>query len=236
MAVRIEIDVIVLVGELKPPRQHPDGTTEPHLPYLPCRDCGGSIMLGQVIPWALLVATLTAAGCSVQQHGSNDNKDVKIETPLGDMKIKTNNAVAVSDVGLPVYPGSTIVKQDKNHGAVDLELSFHDLHIRAKGVTFRTPDSPEKVKAYYRKELAQYGDVIECRGKQAVGQPSKTSQGLSCDDNGKFSASDATTHADLALKAGSKMHQHIIALEKNSEGTKFGLVAIDLPNLEKESN
>ena len=185
---------------------------------------------------ALLAVSLGVTACSVQQHGSNDNKDVKIETPFGNMKVKTNDAVVISGIGLPVYPGSTLVKHDKDNDAVDLDLSFRDFHVRAKGASYRTPDSPEKVEAYYRKQLAQYGDVIECRGKLAVGTPSKTSEGLGCDDNGKFSVSGATSHPDIELKTGSKMHQHIVAMEKSSEGTKFGIVAIDLPNTEKESN
>jgi hypothetical protein len=185
------------------------------------------------IPLALLVFCI--AGCSVQQHGSNDNKDVKIETPFGDMKVKTNNAVVVSDIGLPVYPGSTVVKQDSRNGAVDLDLSFREFHVRAKGATYRTADSPEKVKDYYRKELGRYGDVIECRGKQAAaGSPSKTSEGLSCSDNGRFSVSQTTKDPDVELKTGSKTHQHVVAIEKNSGGTQFGLVALDLPDVGKE--
>ena len=189
----------------------------------------------RVIFLALLATAVGITGCSVQQHGSQDNKDVKIETPVGDMKVKTNTAVAASDIGLPVYPGSTIVKNEKDVGAVDLDLSFRDFHIRAKGATYRTSDSPEKVKAYYRKELAHYGDVIECSGSQAVGTLSKTREGLGCDDNG-FAASDTTKHPDLELRAGGKTHQHIVAVEKESEGTKFGLAALDLPNGEKKSN
>jgi hypothetical protein len=195
-------------------------------------------MLGKMTPLTLLAIALTAIGCSVQQHGSNDNQNVKIETPVGDMKVKVNNAVVVSDLGLPVYPGSTIVKKDNDLGAVALDLSFRDFHIRAKGANYRTPDSPEKVKAYYRKALAQYGEVIECRGKLAVGTPSKTSAGLSCGDDG-FSVSDTTKHPDVELKAGGEIHQHMVAIEKNSEGTKFGLAALDLPDVEnvgKESN
>lgn len=190
-------------------------------------------------PWvlpALLALSLGVTACSVQQHGSNDNKDVKIETPFGDLKVKTNDAVAISGIGLPVYPGSTLVKHDKDNDAVDLDLSFRDFHVRAKGAGYHTPDPPEKVEAYYRKQLAQYGDVIECRGKLAVGAPSKTSEGLSCDDNGKYSVSNTTSHPDIELKTGSKTHQHIVAMEKNSEGTNFGIVAVDLPNTEKESN
>jgi hypothetical protein len=31
------------------------------------------------------------------------------------------------------------------------------------------------------------------------------------------------------LKAGSKLHQHIVAIDPEGNGTKFGLVMLDLP-------
>jgi hypothetical protein len=33
----------------------------------------------------------------------------------------------------------------------------------------------------------------------------------------------------MELKAGSKQHQHIAAIDPQGNGTKFGLVALDLP-------
>jgi hypothetical protein len=32
------------------------------------------------------------------------------------------------------------------------------------------------------------------------------------------------------LKAGSKLHQHIVAIDPDGSGTKIGLVALDLPS------
>ena len=31
------------------------------------------------------------------------------------------------------------------------------------------------------------------------------------------------------LKAGSKQHQHLVPIDRDGAGTKFGLVALDLP-------
>ena len=31
------------------------------------------------------------------------------------------------------------------------------------------------------------------------------------------------------LKAGSRLHQHIVSIDQQGTGTKFGLVALDLP-------
>jgi hypothetical protein len=117
---------------------------------------GGTNMPGKMIPLVLLVAALGSTGCRVQEHGSHDNKDVKIETPLGDIKVKTNNAVVATEIGIPVYPGVTAVKKDKDNGAADIDISFGDFHLMVKAAGYLTSDSPEKVRAFYRKELARF--------------------------------------------------------------------------------
>jgi hypothetical protein len=80
-------------------------------------------------------------------------------------------------------------------------MSFGDFHLRVKAVSYRTPDSPDKVKAFYRKELAHFGDVIECKGNRPVGNPSKTSEGLTCDNDkdNHVTVSDVP-HGDTELK------------------------------------
>jgi len=198
-------------------------------------------MLSKAIPLVLLAATLVSTGCSVEKKGSKDNEDVKIETPFGEMKVKTNDAVAVADIGLPVYPGSTPIKRDKNNAAADVDIGFAGFHLSVRAVSYHTPDSPDKVRAFYRKELARFGDVIECAGDRSVGTPSKTSEGLTCDEGKHITINSVDRHAEseVELKTGSKNHQHIVAIEPHSDGTKFGLVSLDLPKGEKgekESN
>jgi len=185
-----------------------------------------------VTPFALLAVTLAATGCSVQTSGSHDNADVKIETPFGAMKVKTNDNVTVADIGIAVYPGSTRVKNDRDNGSADVDMNFGDFHLRVKADSYHTSDSSEKVIAYYRKELARYGDVIACKANRPVGTPSKTSDGLTCDDDKQASSHvhEMSNTSDFELKAGSKTHQHIVAVEKEAEGTKFGLVALELPS------
>ncbi len=38
-----------------------------------------------------------------------------------------------------------------------------------------------------------------------------------------------TDSGSVELKAGSPQHQHAVSIEKNSDGTKFALIRIDLP-------
>src|SRR6185437_11562804 len=101
------------------------------------------------------------------RQGGDDN--VKIATPFGGMQVKTNDASVLDGMGLPAYPGAVLVKKDKDHGAADVNMSFGSFRLRVKAASFRTPDSPDKVEAFYRKALAQYGDVIKCSNDRVVG-------------------------------------------------------------------
>jgi hypothetical protein len=135
-------------------------------------------------------------------------------------------------MGLPPYPGAEIVKKkDKDNGAADVNLSFGNFQLRVKAASYRTPDSPSQVAAFYQKALARYGDVIECSNHKAVGSPTRTAEGLGCDnDKDDHYSGNEEAAGKMQLKAGSKVHQHIVAIDPEGGGTKFGLVALDLPS------
>ncbi len=195
-------------------------------------------MRSKVLCPLLLSFLLPIAACSIENSGSKQNKDVKIDTPFGGMKVKTNDAANLAEIGLATYPGSTPVKEGKNDNSADVDMHFGDFRLRVKAAGYRTPDDEAKVRVFYLKELAKFGDVLECRDKQPVGKVSKTRDGLTCSDDEQKTKIhvNGTETAELQLKAGSKLHQHIVALEKEASGTKYGLVALDLPNTDKESN
>ncbi len=173
---------------------------------------------------------LSAAGCRVDSNKQGDSENVKIATPFGGMQVKTNNAAVQSGIGLPDYPGATIVKKDKDNGAADINMSFGSFQLRVKAVSYHTTDSPEKVQAFYKNALHRFGDVIECTDSRAVGTPTQTAEGLTCEkDRHEHGSVDEDLSKKLQLKAGSPQHQHIVAIEPESDGTKFGLVALDLP-------
>jgi hypothetical protein len=103
------------------------------------------------------------------------------------------------------------------------------VHIGVKALSYRTPDSADQVLAFYRKDMAHYGTVILCSGNHAVGTPDHTQDGLTCDKEhgGNIHVDDDRSQEEL--KAGSKQHQHIVAIESQGSGTKIGLVALELP-------
>ena len=193
----------------------------------------------QTIATAMILGVVMATGCRVSSDKHGDSNDVKIATPFGGMQVKTNDAVVLNEIGLPAYPGAVLVKKDngKNDGAADVNFSFGSFQLKVKAAKYQTTDSPEKVNAFYRQALAKYGDVIQCQNNKAIGAPAQTSEGLTCDNDKENHitvspdevAAGSDAHSKLELKAGSKKHQHIVGIEPDGSGTKFGLVALDLP-------
>ncbi len=190
--------------------------------------------------FACLALAAGVAGCRVHvEKGANgEDKNVQVDTPFGGVHVNTDQTTA-ADLGLPVYPGAQIAQDKENDKSADVHLGFGEWELRVKVVNYATPDSQDKVAAFYKKALTRYGDVIACQNKAPVGAPATTSEGLTCSDSsGAHMKVDAnsqgygysTGQGGFELKAGSKRHQHIVAFESSAPGqTRFSLVALDLP-------
>jgi hypothetical protein len=182
------------------------------------------------------LACLLLAGCRISEHKNGGKENVDIGTPFGSMQVKTDNSGDTSAIGLAAYPGAVPVKDehDNDGNSANINMSFGSFHLGVKAASFQTSDPQDKVLAFYRKDLSQrYGDVIECRGSSVIGSPSRTSQGLTCDQHNQKNVHVRESdfdHDNLELRAGSEQHQHIVGLEDRNGGTKIGLVALDLPS------
>jgi len=188
------------------------------------------------ICWPTIGLFVTAGfvGCRVHvdKDANGKEKTVQVDTPFGGVHVNTDQ-VSASDLGLPVYPDAEPVRGDDKHKSADVHLGFGEWQLRVRAVSYATRDSQEKVAEFYKKALGRFGDVITCEGKEPVGTPAVTSEGLNCEDNGKNTKvgdHDFGSHDGLQLKAGSKRHQHIVGFESPRDGkTRFALVALDLP-------
>jgi len=175
-------------------------------------------------------------GCRVQVDKDSNGKDktVQVVTPFGGVHVNTDQTTA-SDLGLPVYPGAQLTKGKDDHKSADVHLGFGEWQLRVRAVSYETHDSKDQVEAFYKKALGRYGEVLVCQGHTAVGSPTVTSEGLTCQDdkNAKvqIDPGDYDVKSDsLELKAGSKRHQHIVGFEDSPhDETRFALVALELP-------
>lgn len=179
---------------------------------------------------------LLAAGCHVHvdKNADGTEKNVKIDTPLGGLHVNAGDTNA-ADVGLPVYPGATIAPDRDGDKSADIHMGFGQWQLQVKVVNYQTRDAQDKVLDFYQKAMGRYGTVIRCEGDHAVGMPAVTQEGLSCsnsDSHGQVNISEG-----LMLKAGSRHHQHLVGIEKNSgQGTRFALVELQLPSSIDKSN
>ncbi len=171
---------------------------------------------------------LVLAGCSVRvnKDGNGEDKDVHVSVPFAHVDVQKNAAAAP---GLPVYPGAA-VDSANNDKPVDVNLGFGAWKLRVQAAEYISSDPAEKVQAFYKHALAQYGDVLTCRNNQPVGEPTRTKEGLTCRDDDKSGHGKVSSGGDLELKAGTRRRQHIVGFdEKKGPGTHFALVALELP-------
>ncbi len=190
------------------------------------------------------LACLLLTGCHVTENDHGDTKNVDIGTPFGSMKVDTSNSADTSNIGITAYPGAVPIDDKGDDGnKANINMSFGGFHLGVKAADFQTPDSQDKVLAFYQKDLAsRYGTPIECRGHKAVGSLRQTPKGLTCSDNEgtHIKTSDGNSKgmsivsgdssADIELRAGSPQHLHIVGVESRDGGTKIGLVSLDLPS------
>jgi hypothetical protein len=188
----------------------------------------------------LAAASVACIGCTVEHNKNANGDNVKIAIPMGGLQVNADNTTHPADLGLPEYPGAVAVKDDNsdkehnNSGSADISMGFAGYNLRIKVVTFGTNDSPEQVMAFYKKALGRYGDVVQCQNGRPVGKPEITPEGLNCSNSGNTKLSSVDMNEGSTLKAGSKHHQRIVAIDANGvdgRKTKFVLLELELPNV-----
>ncbi|MGA9474057.1 MAG: hypothetical protein WBV36_16440 [Terriglobales bacterium] len=175
----------------------------------------------------LLTAVCLFSACSinVDKNGEKDgSKRVDIQSPVGDLHVSEN--ADVRDAGLSVYPGAKPAPKDNSDDekSANVNLSLPGFQLKVVAAEFLSDDAPDKISAYYDKELQKFGKPIQCRGEYSSGGHVNShgnddlQRAVTCD---KSDSSDG-----LELKVGTEGNQHIVAVKPNSKGTRFALVYV----------
>lgn len=174
-----------------------------------------------------LLLVMSAAGlillsaCSVKENKSDDGKEknVTIQTPVGNMNIST--APNLQDIGLPAYPNAKLKpKSPKEDSSANVNISTPLFGVRVVVLHYLSDDSAAKVADFYKKELARYGSVLECHSKDDPGHVTMHKGGgdkLTCNDSGGD---------NIELKVGTKDRQHVVAIKPVGNGSEFALVYV----------
>ena len=169
---------------------------------------------------------LSACTVNVNKGGEDGEKKVDIQTPMGGLHV--NEGADVRDVGLSVYPGAKPKPKDNNDGeekSANVNLSFGNFGLKVVALEYLSDDSPDKVIAYYTKELSQYGKVLQCSGMGGeVGADIHI--GKSDDpDSGVLKCGDSKGEG-TQLKVGTKANQHVVSVKPHGKGSDFALVYV----------
>jgi hypothetical protein len=174
---------------------------------------------------ALLAALIVLSGCSINVKDKNKNGEgrVDIKTPMGDIHV--NEQPDIRDTGLSLYAGAKPApKEGHDEKSANVNISGMGFALKVVAAEFQSDDSPDRVIAYYDKELQRFGKPIQCRGRWTGGDVNaelhkkEGAKAVSCRDNGSGDS--------VELKVGTEENQHIVAIKPDGKGTRFALVYV----------
>lgn len=178
---------------------------------------------------ALLTALLVLPACSVNVKDKSNSKDgsaqVDIKSPLGDLHV--DEQPDIQGAGLTVYPGAKPAPKEDSHEKknANVNISMPGFALKVVAAEFFSDDSPDKVIAFYSKDLQRFGKPIQCHGSWNggdVGVKADKHDGLSkpvaCRDSGGGES--------VEIKVGTEGNQHIAAIKPDGKGSRFALVYV----------
>lgn len=176
---------------------------------------------------ALAAALVILPACSINvkdKDDKNGNTQVDIKSPVGDLHV--SEQVDIRDSGLSVYPGAKPApKEDSNNDkSANVNISVPGFQLKVVAAEFLSDDAPDKVIAYYDKELGKFGKPIQCHGwntghMNATGVNDSMSRPVSC-------TADDVIGESIELKVGTEGNQHLVSVKPNNKGSRFALVYV----------
>jgi hypothetical protein len=177
--------------------------------------------------FGLVAVLLMLPGCSIDAHdkGKNGEARVDIKSPVGDLHV--SEQADIHDAGISLYPGAKPAPKDDSDDkkSANVNLSLPGFSLKVVAAEFITDDAPEKLIAYYDKDLQKYGKPIQCHGEWSGGHVDSSNHGG--DDGSKpVSCKNSGSGNSIELKVGTEGNQHIVAVKPSGSGTRFALAYV----------
>lgn len=184
--------------------------------------------VAQIAPAALLAALIVLPGCSVNVKDKDKNGEgrVDIKTPMGDIHV--DEQPDIRETGLSLYAGATPAPKDSGEDkkSANVNLSGFGFSLKVVAAEFQSGDSPDKIIAYYSKELQRFGKPIECHGKWNGGDVDSGMHSKDKEGTKPVSCRKGESGDSVELKVGTDDNQHIVAVKPDGKGTHFALVYV----------
>jgi hypothetical protein len=180
------------------------------------------LSLGTLI---LIAALCVLPACSINTNdkGKDGEKNVDIKSPIGDLHV--SEQADIRDAGLTLYPGAKPAPKDDGDDkkSANVNLSVAGFSLKVVAAEFTSDDAPDKIIAYYTKELQKYGKPIQCHGDWNGGHVNYKgdddgSKPVSCGNDGNSEA--------VELKVGTEGNEHIVSVKPSGRGAHFALAYV----------
>jgi hypothetical protein len=164
---------------------------------------------------AVLLGLLCAAVLPLRAQDKKNSKD------QGDAGLILSTHATAKEVGLPIYPGARPHNdEDENSQAVKMGLWGTSFGFKLVVLKLESDEAPDKIAAFYQKELARYGKVLNCTDAPSTSEEKgKSSKELTCDEKPEKGGQE--------FKAGTKEKQRVVGIQPNGKGTLFQLVYVE---------
>ena len=187
----------------------------------------GRIAVATLSLGALFAALCAFPACSINANdkAADGEKHVDIKSPMGDLHV--SEQADIRDAGLTLYPGAKPApKEDSDDNkSANVNLSLPGFSLKVVAAEFLSNDAPDKIIAYYNKELPKYGKPIQCHGGWNGGHVNyghddkgEMSKPVSCDGDGAGEA--------VELKVGTEGNEHLVSVKHYGAGSRFALVYV----------
>lgn len=174
-------------------------------------------------------------GCNIKvnKEDASGGKNASVNTPFGSLKVETND-VSPKDAGLKPYPGAHLVpKQGDNDNDANVNIDTPWFGLKVVALKYASDDAPDKIWDFYKKDMAQYGRVLECKAGSADMKIDATSKDdMACDKkgvhfkNGGHSNVNVSDSYDMELKSGTDGRYHVVGIKAAGSGSEFSLVYV----------
>jgi hypothetical protein len=187
------------------------------------------IRLVLTLAFATALASHAFAAGPQEQDKDSQDKHLDIRSSSGDLHI--GNDADGRKIGLPIYPGARLKRDNDNSNAVNLGLLTEAFGIRLVVASYESDAAPGQVVEYYREKLKKYGKVLECHTHEHGGDVHADVDDNDDKDDKDQHSKPVKCEGDNSgpvteLKVGTEDNQHVVAIEPRDGGKRatFALV------------
>lgn len=176
---------------------------------------GMIVLLSGLAIWGGIRFLTHSLKVHVNDEGGN-RKEVSIKTPFGSIEANKNGGVSEAALSLPIYPGA---RQAKDEDSASVSLGFPGSNsFRIVAGKFDTPDSFDKVRDFYQKQLTEQDGTF--RKTDHINSDTNLDGG----EMGNFIGVD--NEGKTVFKIKLKDDMRVVALRERDGGTRIELVRV----------